>query len=58
MVATYTQDATRHTVTYGVNGEALGTLTTNLSASPATVANGDTVTFTATPKNGNYVVGW
>ena len=58
VVATYTQDATRHTVTYGVNGEALGTLTTNLSASPATVANGDTVTFTATPKNGNYVVGW
>ena len=58
VVATYTQDATRHTVTYGVNGEALGTLTTNLSASPTTIANGGKVTFTATPKEENYVVGW
>lgn len=58
VVATYTQDATRHTVTYGVNGEALGTLTTNLSASPATIANGEKATFTATPKEENYVVGW
>lgn len=58
VVATYTQDVTRHTVTYGVNGEALGTLNTNLSASPATIANGEKATFTATPKDGNYVVGW
>ena len=58
VAATYTQDATRHTVTYGVDGEALGTLTTNLSASPATIANGGKATFTATPKEGNYVVGW
>ena len=58
VAATYTQDATRHTVTYGVNGETLGTLTTNLSASPATIANGEKATFTATPKEENYVVGW
>ena len=58
VAATYTQDATRHTVTYGVDGETLGTLTTNLSASPATIANGGKATFTATPKEGNYVVGW
>lgn len=58
VTATYTQDVTRHTVTYGVNGEALGTLNTNLSASPATIANGEKATFTATPKDGNYVVGW
>ena len=58
VAATYTQDATRHTVTYGVDGETLGTLTTNLSASPATIANGEKATFTATPKEENYVVGW
>ena len=58
VAATYTQDATRHTVTYGVDGETLGTLTTNLSASPATIANGGKATFTATPKEENYVVGW
>lgn len=58
VVAAYTQDSTIHTVTYGVNDETLGTLTTNLRKSTATVANGDTVTFTATPKDGNYVVGW
>ena len=58
VTATYTQDVTRHTVTYGVDGETLGTLTTNLSASPATIANGEKATFTATPKEENYVVGW
>ena len=58
VTATYTQDVTRHTVTYGVDGETLGTLTTNLSASPTTIANGGKATFTATPKEGNYVVGW
>ena len=58
VAATYTQDVTRHTVTYGVDGETLGTLTTNLSASPTTIANGGKATFTATPKEGNYVVGW
>ena len=58
VTATYTQDVTRHTVTYGVNGETLGTLTTNLSTSPATIANGNTARFTATPKDGNYVEGW
>ena len=58
--ATYTQDTTRHTVTYGVSGDDLGTLSLNtrLGESPATVANGTTVTFTATPKEGNYVEGW
>ena len=58
VTATYTQDVTRHTVIYGVDGEILGTLTTNLSASPATIANGEKATFTATPKEENYVVGW
>ena len=58
VAVTYTQDVTRHTVTYGVDGETLGTLTTNLSASPATIANGEKATFTATPKEENYVVGW
>ena len=58
VAATYTQDVTRHTVTYGVDGETLGTLTTNLSASPTTIANGGKATFTATPKEENYVVGW
>lgn len=58
VTATYTQDVTRHTVTYGVDGETLGTLTTNLSASPTTIANGGKATFTATPKEENYVVGW
>ena len=58
--AAYTQDTTRHTVTYGVSGDDLGTLSLNtrLGGSPATVANGTTVTFTATPKEGNYVEGW
>ena len=58
--AAYTQDTTRHTVTYGVSGDDLGTLSLNtrLGESPATVANGTTVTFTATPKEGNYVEGW
>ena len=58
--AAYTQDTTRHTVTYGVSGNDLGTLSLNtrLGESPATVANGTTVTFTATPKEGNYVEGW
>ena len=58
VAVTYTQDVTRHTVTYGVDGETLGTLTTNLSASPAMIANGEKATFTATPKEENYVVGW
>ena len=58
--AAYTQDTTRHTVTYGVSGDDLGTLSLNtrLGESPATVANGTTVTFTATPNEGNYVEGW
>ena len=58
--AAYTQDTTRHTVTYGVSDNDLGTLSLNtrLGESPATVANGTTVTFTATPKEGNYVEGW
>ena len=58
VTATYTQDTTSHTVTYAVNDPALGSLHTTLAASPATVANGSKVTFTAAPKEGNYVKGW
>lgn len=55
--ASYTQDAVRYTVTYGVIGEN-GTLSARGLNAANTAAAGSTVTFTATPADGYQVKGW
>lgn len=57
-------EAPKHTVTYGVNDEAMGSVkatyadSTSIGESPASVEEGKSVTFTATAENGYRFDGW
>lgn len=57
-------EAPKHTVTYGVNDEAMGSVkatyadSTSIGESPASVEEGKSVTFTATAGNGYRFDGW
>lgn len=57
------RDAKTYTVTFSSSNDTFGTVSatngaTPISSSPATVTEGDTVTFTATPKDGYALSDW
>lgn len=57
------REAKKYTVTFSSSNDTFGTVSatngaTPISSSPATVTEGDTVTFTATPKDGYALSDW